>query len=460
MRSGCRRRAAGSTSVPEAAVGWRAAATIYLRPRLLLVFFLGVLSGLPLALTGATLTIWLAEAGVSKAAIGAFSLVGIAYTFKFAWSPLLDRLPLPGLTARLGRRRGWLLATQALLVVAMLGLGLGDPHANAAGIALWAVLLAFASASQDIVIDAYRVELLEEAEYGAGASMVVFGYRVGMLLSGAGALLLAQHAGWFAAYAVMAAVIVAGMLLVLAAPEPAVPAEAAEAVPGRPDGVGAWLERAVWSPLAEFASRPGWWLVLLFVLLYKLGDALAGVMTSPLYVELGFTKDEIAAVVKLYGFWATLLGAFLGGIGVARWGITPSLFAFGALQLLSNLMFAALARSGHDLWMLAATIGLENLTGAMGTTAFVAYLSRLTNVAFTATQYALLSSLTAVGRTMAAAPGGLLAERLDWVGYFGFTAAAALPGLLLLVLLVRRYPAGGSLRKAGPGSREPIEEAP
>lgn len=416
---------------------WRDAVAVYLRPRLLLILALGFASGLPLALSTATLTFWLAEEGVSKATIGAFALVGTAYTLKFLWSPLIDQVPLPGLTAWLGRRRGWLLLCQAALIVAMVGLGQQEPAGDAATVALWAVALAFASASQDIVIDAYRVEILCAEEQGAGAAMVVFGYRVGMLVSGAGALYLASTQPWSVVYAVMAAAMGLGVVATLLAPEPPAP-QRQRTDGGALDRAFAWAKRAVFEPFAEFLARPGWLAFLLFVIFYKLGDAAASVMTSPLYVELGFSKVEVAQVVKVFGLGATLLGAFLGGVLVAKAGLVRALWIAGGLQLLSNLGFGGLAMAGHDVGALAAVIGFENLAGGMGTTAFVAFLAALCHRKYTATQYALLSSLFAVARTFLAAPGGLVAEAVNWPLYFLLTAIAAIPGLVLIVLLQRR----------------------
>ncbi len=416
---------------------WLVAARLYLRPRLLLILALGFASGLPLALSTATLTFWLAEEGVSKSAIGLFALVGTAYTLKFLWSPLMDQLPLPPLTTWLGRRRGWLLATQLALIVTMVGLGQTVPGVDPALTALWAVALAFASASQDIVIDAYRVEILEPEEQGAGAANIVFGYRVGMLASGAGALYVASIAPWSTVYIIMAACMGLGMIATLLAPEPEAP-RIAPAIGSAAERALAWLKRAVAEPFLEFLYRPGWLTFLAFVLLYKLGDAAVGVMNSPLYVELGFEKTEVANVVKLFGLAATLIGAFLGGVMVARLGLLPALWICGVLQLFSNLGFAGLALAGHDVSALAAVIAFENLAGGMGTTAFVAFLAALCNRNYTATQYALLSSLMAVARTFIAAPGGFIAEQVNWPIYFLLTAIVAIPGLLLIAVLQKR----------------------
>jgi PAT family beta-lactamase induction signal transducer AmpG len=430
---------------------WLAALRVYREPRVVAVLFLGFASGLPLMLTLSTLTFWLAEAKVDKAAIGLFALAGLPYTWKFVWSPIIDRVPLPPFTTLLGRRRGWLLAVQILLALAIVALGACNPQQGLAWMAALAVLVAFLSASQDIVIDAYRVELLEERQQGAGAAVVVVGYRVAMLVSGAGALLLAEHAGWFWAYAAMAGCLGIGMVTVLLTPEPLAPT-----IEPAADGTASgWLRGAVVEPLADFFRRngvPTALLILSFIMLYKLGDALLGTMTNPFYVELGFSKPEVAAIVKGYGLVATLLGGLLGGIVVNQRGVLPALWICGLIQLASNLVFVVQAWVGRDLTMLAVTISVENLAGGMGTAAFVAYLSSLCNLSYTATQYALLSSFMAQARTTLAAGGGFLAESTDWVGFFLLTTLAAVPGLLMLLWLQRRL-AGVDAESATPVAR-------
>jgi len=416
---------------------WLSAVEVYFRPRLLLILVFGFASGLPLALTFATLTFWLAEEGVSKGSIGLFALAGTAYTLKFLWSPLMDQLSLPGLTGWLGRRRGWMLLCQLALMAIMVGLGQTDPADDLAAVALWAVALAFASASQDIVIDAYRVEILTEEEQGAGAAMIVFGYRIGMLASGAGALYLASVFPWSIVYAAMAGAMGIGVFATLLAPAPYAPPRTPAVGPAVARAAD-WLKRAVFGPFAEFLCRPGWLALLAFVLFYKLGDAAVGVMTNPLYVDLGFGKTEVAEVAKLFGLAATLTGAFVGGVMVARLGLVAALWICGVLQLLSNVGFAGLALVGHDITALAAVIGFENLAGGMGTTAFVAFLAALCNRNYTATQYALLSSLTAVARTFIAAPGGFIAEATGWPLYFLLTGIVAVPGVALIALLQKR----------------------
>jgi PAT family beta-lactamase induction signal transducer AmpG len=412
--------------------GWLAAARVYLEPRVLLVMALGFASGLPLLLTLSTLSIWLAEEGVSKTTIGLFALVGTPYTFKFLWAPLIDRVRLPGLTALLGRRRGWGVLIQFLLAGAIVALGATDPSADPWATAFCAVLVAFLSASQDIVLDALRIELLEERQQGAGAAIYVMGYRLGMLAAGAGALFLAEALPWFWVHVAMAALLAVGVVAVLCSPEPADVA----APKGR--GFAAWLYEAVVAPFADFMRRRGWLAILAFVALYKFGDSLAGVMANPFYLEMGFSKAEIAGVSKIFGLWATLIGGALGGLIVARLGVLPSLFICGLLQMFSNLLFAAQALVGHDLAMLTLVIAVENVAGGMGTAAFVAYLSGLCNVAYTATQYALFSAFMSFARTVLSSPGGALAEQLGWVWFFGLTTLAAIPGLLLLAWLGAR----------------------
>lgn len=423
---------------------WRAALAVYRRPRLVAVLLMGFSSGLPLALTFGTLSYWLAELGVSLTAIGLFGLVRASYSLKFLWSPLIDRLPIPFLTRRLGRRRSWALTIQLLLGLAILALGMTDPKADPALTALAAVVVAFLSASQDIVIDAYRIDLLLPEEQGAGAAATQWGYRFGMLASGAGALYAASLGGWHVAYAAMAALMAVGMVTVWLTPEPGGIAPPAP-LPGASTAArtAEWLRSAVVAPFLDIYRRIGGLQLLaivLFIVLYKFGDALAGSMANPLYVRLGFTKVEVATVAKIYGVIATLAGVALGGMLVLRWGVFAALLVCGGMQALSNLMYIAQLWAGHDVAMLAATIGAENLTGGMASAAFVAYLSGLCSRDFTATQYALLSSLATVGLNVLAASGGYLAQTLGWTPFFLLSTAACIPSLGLLVWLMRRCP--------------------
>ncbi|MGD0957334.1 MAG: MFS transporter [Candidatus Acidiferrales bacterium] len=412
----------------------------YTDRRVLLVLALGFASGLPLLLTYSTLSAWLATAGVRRAAIGAFALVGTPYALKFVWSPLLDWLPPP---LSLGRRRGWGIIIQIALIAALLALGSCDPKRHLGLMAALALLVAFLSASQDIVIDAWRIEILPLDLQGPGAGTIQTGYRIAMLVSGAGALVIAARAGWFAAYASMAALTAVGMLVFLFGPEPRVTAKATltdKAIKGAPgwDALRRRLSAAVIGPFVDFMRRPIWPAILLFVVGYKLGEGMAGVMATPLYISLGFSLDEIAAFSKLLGFFGIVAGALIGGLVTVRFGILRSLMLCGVLQAAGNLFYVLQAVGGHRLAYLALCVTAENLTGAMAGTALVSYLSSLCSPAFTATQYALLSSVALVGRTLVGSSSGLLAERLGWVSFFLLTTIVTTPALLLLVWIARR----------------------
>ncbi len=417
---------------------WRQALTVYLERRLIFVFAMGFASGQPLALSAATLFIWLAQAGVSLTAIGLFAVAGTPYTLKFLWAPVIDRVSLPGLTRLLGRRRSWMVLIQLLLMAAVAGLGLTRPEEAPFVTAVCALLVAFLSASQDIVIDAYRIEILDPEQQGAGAAATQAGYRIGALASGAGALYLADnYFDWSMVYAVMAALLVLGMIAALMAPLPKVDA------PRPAGGGGAWLRDMVVRPFAEFFGRGGVktaLLILGFILLYKLGDAFAGVMANPFYVKIGFSLTEIATVSKIFGVFATLAGVFAGGVIVARYGVLWSLLGCGVLQMLSNLMFAAQAAIGPDVGFLVLTIGIENLSGGMGSAAFVAYLSLLCNTSYTGTQYALFSSFMAFGRTWLSASSGWIADQTDWVTFFVISTLVAVPGLIMAYWMIKRLP--------------------
>lgn len=406
---------------------WLASLRVYGDRRMLAILLMGFSSGLPLALTASTLAIWLKTAGVSLTAIGLFAEVGLAYNLKFLWAPAMDRIRLP-LIGRLGRRRGWAVTVQLALAAALLVMAGRDPAADPWSIAVVAAIVAFLSASQDIVIDAYRVELLDEREQGAGAAATQVGYRFGMIASGAGALYLAAYFGWFWSYVGMAALMLVGVVTVLMTREPRLVA---------PPASGSWLAQTVVAPFAEFAGRRGWLLILIFVVLYKFGDALAGIMSSPFYVTLGFSLVDIANVAKIFGTAASIAGVFLGGAAVYRLGLMPALLICGAFQALSNLMYIVQLWAGPDPTVLALTIATENVTGGMASAAFVAYLSRLCHPAFTATQYALLSALAATGRTVLAAVGGYLADHLGWQPFFLVATVACVPALLLLLYLMR-----------------------
>lgn len=413
---------------------WTTAAAVYCRPRLLFVLAMGFASGLPLLLTLSTLSYWLAKLGVDKTTIGLAALLGLPYTLKFLWAPLLDRAPPRGLR-RLGRRRGWLLPIQLALALAVWALGHTDPLAAPLATGLVALAIAFLSASQDVVIDAYRIEILDADEQGAGAGATQLGYRLGLLSAGAGAIALSDYVAWPAVFAALAGLAALNLVVTLAVPVPAADARI------EPAGTVPFAERlrvAILEPFRDFAGRAHWPAILAFVLLYKFGDALSGGMANPFYVEMGFTGSEIAAIAKVFGIWATIIGGLVGGMVVARYGTVPTLALGGVLQATTNLLFAALALRGHDLAWLTLAIAADNLAGGLASAAFVAYLSGLCASAYTATQYALLTSLMAVGMRVFAAGGGWLAERLGWVWFWSGSALIALPGLALLWWLQRR----------------------
>lgn len=385
--------------------------------RMLVAFMMGFSSGMPLLLTGSVLQAWMKQDGVDLSVIGLFALVGLPYTLKFLWAPLLDRFTLPWL----GRRRGWLLTAQIALAVAIAWLGLNNPAENPWLLAFVALLVTFFSASQDIVIDAYRREDLSEEELGLGASLYVNGYRLGMLLAGSGGLILADFFAFRTVYLLLAATMLVGILTTLLAREPRVA-----------DGTPTTLREAVIQPFVDYFSRPGAVLILLFILFYKIGDSMAQAMTTPFYLDIGFSTGEIGTVAKLFGFWATIFGGLIGGVLILRVGIHRSLWMFGILQALSTAGFVVLVWAGHQLAWLAAVIAFENLASGMGTAAYVAFMASLTNKRFTATQYALLSSLMGVPRVLAAAPTGYMAEQMGWALFFIVCSLVAVPGLLLL----------------------------
>ncbi|MFH1952185.1 MAG: AmpG family muropeptide MFS transporter [Pseudomonadota bacterium] len=393
--------------------------------RMFVALAMGFACGLPLLLTITILQAWMTEEGMDLTVIGAMALVGLPYTVKFLWAPLLDRYTLPFL----GRRRGWLLIAQLALIASIAGLGLTDPGNNPWMVASVAFLVTFFSASQDIVVDAYRREDLPDEELGLGSSLYVNGYRMGMLLASGGGLILADHISFSLVYMIMAACMLTGVLTTLLAPEPELPA-------GTPKS----LRGAVLEPLTEYFSRKGAIWILAFILLYKIGDTMAGAMTMPFYLDIGFSKTEIGAVVKLFGFWAIVAGSLMGGVMMIRLGINRSLWVFGFLQAISTACFALLARIGHSVPLLSGVIGFENLSSGMGTAAYIAFMASITNKKFTATQYALLSSLMGIPRVLAAAPTGFIAQDLGWEGFFIACTLMAIPGMLLLLKFAPWHP--------------------
>ncbi len=385
--------------------------------RMLVALLMGFSSGLPLLLTGSVLQAWMTDEGVDLGTIGLFALVGLPYTLKFLWAPLTDRYCLPFF----GRRRGWLISIQLILMASIAALGWTEPAVSTLGVAVAAWLVTFFSASQDIVIDAYRREALSDRELGLGASLYVNGYRVGMLLASGGGLIMADFMSFTLVYQLMALTMLVGIVTTVFAPEPDIHADTPTT-----------LRQAVIQPFVDYFRRPDAVLILVFILLYKVGDTMASNMTTPFYLAIGFSKSEIGAVVKLFGFWATIIGGVAGGIIMLRTGIYRALWGFGILQALSTAGFAVLAQVGYHLPLLAGVIAFENLSAGMGTAAFVAFMASLTDKRFTATQYALLSSLMGVPRVIVAAPTGYFAEWLGWTVFFTACALIAIPGLLLL----------------------------
>lgn len=471
-------------------------AAVYLDRRVIAVLFLGFSSGVPLMLVISTLSAWLSEAGVDKSTIGLFAYVLAPYAFKFAWAPLMDRMPLPVLTRRFGRRRGWLLLTQVGLIGAIFGLGQTEPGVDLYMTALLALLVSFFSASQDIVVDAYRIEILPEHQLGAGSANYVTGYRIAMWMASAGALFLADLASWSLAYTAMAALVLVGIVTVLLNPEPAVPAYRADEVAsldlanhreqaflvGLAAALGAligllvgsqygaeagWIlggavavalggafflfgrtvafREAAIDPFRDFIARNGAlvaFVILAFISLFKASDVLLARMANPFYLEIGFTKSEIAWVSGTFGFLVTFVGSYVAGLLIYRIGILRGLWISGILMMSSNLMFALQATAGDNYPLFHLTILVENVSGGMGTTAFVAYLASLCNLRYTAVQYALLTSIMQLlGKFVIVPSSGFLVDAVGWVDFFAISCLAGLPALALLWWLSRHVAA-------------------
>ncbi len=426
---------------PAEKPSWSDALAVYLKPRVLIVILLGFSSGLPLALSGATLAIWMTESGVNLRTIGLYALVGLPYTLKFLWAPLVDALDIPILSRALGRRRGWLVFSQLLLTAAILFLAVQDPSVSLWPVAFGAVMVATASATQDIVIDAFRVESLQTNEQAAGMAGYVAAYRIGMLASGAGVLTLTWWLAkigvpadmvWMWGFFGAAALMAVGILASLLATEPAAPADV---IDKKRDPISR-VAITAFGAFREFLTRPAAIVVLLFVVLFKFCDAFAGVLTAPFIIDIGFDKATYAAIVKGVGLAAALAGGFAGGLVARALPLSTSLWVGGILQAISNLAFAWLALIGANVPALTVAVILENFCGAIGTVIFVAYLSALCGVrAHTATQFALLTALAAVGRTTLSSSGGFVAESTGWVWFFVISVLLAIPSFMLLAWL-------------------------
>lgn len=426
--------------------GWLAAWHVYLEPASLRMLALGFAAGLPLLLVLGTLSFRLREAGIDRATIGHLSWVGLAYGFKWAWAPLVDRLPLPGLS-RLGQRRSWLLLAQGVIAAGLVGMALADPREALRPIVWCALCVAFGSATQDIALDAFRIESADTAHQGALAASYQAGYRIAMIWAGAGVLWIAARAqgdasgydaaAWRVAYLVMAASMAVGMVTVLFSREPA-PRVLAPA-----KNLAAWLRGAVVEPFADFLRRWRWQAVLILSLIacYRISDVVMGIMANPFYVDMGYTKDEVAAVTKVYGVVMTLLGAFIGGVLSLRLGVMRVLMAGAAASAASNLLFAWLAGHGHDVAALIAVVSADNLASGIASAAFIAYLSGLTNVAYSATQYALLSSLMLLLPKFVAGFSGDFVNAYGYANFFTGTAILGLPVLVLVWAAGKTLPA-------------------
>lgn len=397
---------------------------IFQQPKSAILLILGFASGLPLALTSGTLQAWMTVENIDLKTIGFFSLVGQAYVFKFLWSPVMDRYTPPFL----GRRRGWLVITQILLLLAIAGMGFLEPTTQLRWMAALAVVIAFCSASQDIVFDAWKTDVLPAEERGAGAAISVLGYRLGMLVSGGLALWLAdRYLGWQGMYWLMAALLIPCIIATLLAPEPS------DVIP-----VPRSLEQAVAEPLRDFFGRNNAWLILLLIVLYKLGDAFAMSLTTTFLIRgVGFDAGEVGVVNKTLGLFATILGALYGGVLMQRLSLFRALLIFGILQGASNAGYWLLSITDKHMISMATAVFFENLCGGMGTAAFVALLMTLCNKSFSATQFALLSALSAVGRVYVGPIAGWFVEAHGWPTFYLFSVVAAVPGILLLLVCRR-----------------------
>ena len=423
----------------------------YLEKKMLITLSMGFVSGVPLLLTITLLQAWLTDEGVSKSTIGLFALVGLPYSLKFIWAPLFDHFTV----SSLGRRRGWLLITQVLLIISIIVLGLADPAMNPFNVAVLATLVAFSSASQDIVIDAYRRESLTDEEQTIGASAYVLGYRIGALAAGAGGLILADYMTYQMVYAFMSIIMIYGVFITLIAEEPKKYYEPSNFI------------SAIYNPFVEFFNRhvsiniasdrltnlnnrskisrrnilnntlliPI--LILLFILLYKIGDTMAHSLSTNFYLDIGFSKSEIGTIVKFFGLFATLVGAFIGGLISLKIGLFRSLMIFGIFQAIATLGFSVLAYFGDIIYLLMIVISLENLAAGMGYTAYLAFIANMTNKRFTATQFALMTALMSLPRTLFSGMSGYLVEMLDWELYFIFCSLIAFPALIILIKLRR-----------------------
>jgi len=446
---------AGNTAAAAPQPGWRAVWRVYLEPATLRMLLLGFSAGLPLLLVFGTLSFWLREAGIDRTTIGYLSWVGLAYGVKWAWAPLVDRLPIPLLTRWLGRRRSWLLLSQALIMGALVCMALTDPRLALEPMVWCALAVAFGSATQDIALDAYRIESADVERQAALAASYQTGYRIAMIWSGAGALWIAawaevagaggyQHGAWRTAYLAMAGSMLLGVATVLCSPEP----QRRALAPSR--NAADWLKGALIEPFADFLRRYGKQalLILALIAMYRISDVVMGIMANPFYVDMGYTKDEVATVTKIYGVVMTLVGAFVGGALAMRLGVMRVLMLGAVLSAGSNLLFAWLATAGHDLGALIVVISADNLASGIASAAFIAYLSSLTNVNYSATQYALFSSMMLLLPKALAGYSGRFVDAFGYADFFTATALLGLPVLLLIGLASRSKTAAAQVAPA------------
>jgi len=407
--------------------------SLYFKPKMLIIMILGITSGLPLALSGSTLSAMLMDSGISMTNIAIFGLVSTPYAFKYLWSPLVDNLNLPILGRILGRRRSWLIFTQIFLFSSIIFIGLyarQTPDLLMLGISTFC--MSFFSATQDIVIDAYRIEILREEEQGFGAAVAIFGYRIGMLLSGAGSFFIAEYFSWSAAYLLSAFFLIPGGLAALFYGEPA----ATKKYQREFNNIKDWLKHGFIDPFLELMKMKNWLIMIALILLYKLSDAYIGMLTTPFLLDIGFSKIEIASIIKLYGFLATMLGMFLGGYLISKCGNIFVILIFGLiLQCLSNLSFVIQATYGYDISILITVISIENFCSGISGAALVAYISTIVKREFTATHYAILSSLAVFGSTTISSSAGKVVSLIGWTNFFYFSALLSLPAFFCLYYL-------------------------
>ncbi len=420
------------------------------------MLFLGFSAGLPFLLVFSTLTAWLRDLGVSRTAIGFFAWVGITYSIKVIWAPVVDRMPIPFLTRALGKRRSWMLIAQLGIALGLIGMASTDPTTELTRVAIFALLVAFSSATQDIAVDAYRIEAVVKERQAAMAATYILGYRVALLVAGAGALYIASYASWPGAYLSMAALMLVGMSTVLLVAEP-VHHQGREnvmfeqrvidfmsrsaALPGWLRGAIAWIIGAVICPFADFFSRNGWWalVILLFIGVFRLSDLAMGIMANPFYLDLGFTKTEIANIAKIFGFFMSIAGSFAGGVLVVRYGIMRPLLLGAIMVAATNLLFSLMAMIGPDKAWLAVVISADNISAGLSNAVFIAYLSSLTNQAYTATQYALFSSFMTLPGKVISGFSGIIVDGFGYVSFFAYAAAIGIPAILLVIYLMRRW---------------------